>query len=139
MQERTGLSLMSRRAALVLGVAFGGVALFLAAIGIYGVLTYLVAQRTREIGIRIALGSSTSGVFKLVLREGMLLIFGGLILGLAGAVALRALLETQVYGVRAMDPLVLSTVVVGLAVIALAACALPARRATRVDPVQVLN
>jgi putative ABC transport system permease protein len=139
MGERTRQSLMSRRAALALGLAFGGVAVFLAAIGIYGVLTYLVAQRTREIGIRIALGSSTRGVFKLVLQEGMMLVSCGLALGLIGAYTLRTVLESEVYGVRPLDPFILSTVVMGLAAIALAACALPARAATRVDPVQVLN
>ena len=139
MEERIRLSLLSRRAAMVLGLAFGGVALFLAAIGIYGVLIYLVAQRTREIGIRIALGSSAGGVFKLVLREGVLLVLYGLVFGLAGAVALRRLIEEEVYGVRPLDPWVISSVVLGLAAIALVACVLPARRATRVDPVQVLN
>jgi len=139
MGERTRHSLMSRRAALALGLAFGGVALFLAAIGIYGVLTYLVAQRTREIGIRIALGSSSGGVFRLVLREGMILVSVGLGFGLLGAYTLRSVLEGEVYGVRPLDPFVLSTVVLGLAATALLACVVPARVATRVDPVQVLN
>jgi putative ABC transport system permease protein len=139
MDERTRLSLMSRRAALAVSVAFGGIALFLAAVGIYSVLTYLVAQRTREIGIRIALGSSTADVFKLVLREGIVLVSNGLVLGLAGAAALRSFLESQIYGVQPMDPIVLTAVAGGLAIIAFTACALPARTATRVDPVHILN
>jgi predicted permease len=139
MDERTRLSLTSQRAALVLGLVFGGVALFLAAIGIYGVLAYLVAQRTREIGIRIALGSSAVDVFKLVLREGIVLVSLGLALGVAGSASIRTFLESQIYGVRPMDPFVLATVMLGLTVVALAACAIPARGATRVDPVQVLN
>jgi putative ABC transport system permease protein len=111
----------------------------LSAIGIYGVLTYLVTQRTREIGIRIALGSSAGAVFKLVLREGIILVLIGGVVGLAGAFGLRTFIESEVYGVHPLDPWVISSVVGVLAAIALAACALPARRATRVDPVQVLN
>jgi putative ABC transport system permease protein len=139
MEERMRLSLLSRRAAMVLALAFGGVALFLSAIGIYGVLTYLVAQRTREIGIRIALGSSTNGIFGLVLREGTILVLIGVVVGVVGIRALRGAIESQVYGVQPMDPLVLGIVAAGLIGIALAACVLPARRATQVDPVIVLN
>jgi putative ABC transport system permease protein len=139
MEERMRLSLLSRRAAMVLALAFGGVALFLSAIGIYGVLTYLVAQRTREIGIRIALGSSTNGIFGLVLREGTILVLIGVVVGVVGIRALRGAIESQVYGVQPMDPLVLGIVAAGLIAIALAACVLPARRATQVDPVIVLN
>ena len=123
---------------MLLGMAFGGVALFLSAIGIYGVLAYLVTQRTREIGIRIALGSSTNAVFQLVLREGLLLIAAGFALGAAGAAALGRSLESQLFGVRPSDPLVLSLAVVTLAIVAFAACALPARRATRIDPIVAL-
>ena len=124
---------------MLLAISFGCVALFLSAVGIYGVLAYLVAQRTREIGIRIALGSTPSGVFRLVLREGLRLVGGGLVLGLAGAFALRRALENQIHGVRSADPLVIGIVIAMLGAIALAACVLPARRATRVDPAVVLN
>jgi predicted permease len=139
MTERADLSLNSRRVAMLLALSFGAVALFLSAVGIYGVLAYLVAQRTREIGIRIALGSTAGGVFRLVLREGAALGGSGLALGLAGAFALRRALENQIYGVGPTDPVVLCAVMAALATIALAASILPARRATRVDPVVALN
>ncbi len=139
MQEYTALSLMSRRAAMLLATSFGLVSLFLSAIGIYGVLAFLVTQRSREIGIRIALGSTSRGIFRLVLREGALLVAAGLVIGLAGTVALRQAMENQIYGLGAMDLRVIGTVMGILGVIALAACSLPARRATRVDPLTVLN
>jgi predicted permease len=139
MTERADLSLLPRRTAMILALSFAGVALFLSAIGIYGVLTYLVTQRTKEIGIRIALGSSAGDVFQLMLREGTMLVLVGLALGLGGTIALRRAIENQIYGIRPLDPVVLSTVVVMLGLIALTACALPARRATRVDPVDVLK
>jgi predicted permease len=139
LDERTQLSLRQRRAAMILGLAFATVALFLSAIGIYGVLTYLVTQRTREIGIRIALGSSAGSVFKLVIREGMLLVTIGLSFGLAVAVGLRTYFQSLIFGVRALEPSVISLVIASLIMIALAACVLPAQRATRVDPATVLN
>ena len=138
MEERTDKSLVTRRSPMVLSLAFGAVALFLSAIGIYGVLAYLVTQRTKEIGIRIALGSSARGVFELVLREGLLLIVAGFVLGAAGAFALRRSLQSQLFGVGAGDPVVLAAVSVLLAVVAIVACALPARRATRIDPIVAL-
>jgi putative ABC transport system permease protein len=131
-------SLMSRRSPAILSLGFGAIALFLSAIGIYGVLAYLVTQRTREIGIRIALGSSAGAVFELVLREGLLLIGAGFVIGAAGAAALRTSLESQLFGVSSTDPTVLVTVVVVLAVVAVLACALPARRATKIDPIVAL-
>jgi predicted permease len=139
MSELTDSSLMSRRTAMTLAVAFAAVALFLSALGIYGVLAYLVEQRAREIGIRIALGSTAGGIFKLVLAEGTILVAGGLVLGLAAAAGLHRFLESQLYGIRSTNPWVVTAAMLGLAAVALIACALPARRATRLDPVRVLT
>jgi predicted permease len=139
MSERIDLSLSSRRTSMLLANAFGGVALFLATLGIYGVLAYLVARRTREIGIRVALGSTQAGVLKLVLREGFQLVVFGLILGLVGAAFLQKAVASEIYGVHPLDPLVLASVMAVLSVVALAACAVPARRAMRVDPMVALR
>ena len=139
MTEYTSLSLMSRRAAMMLATSFALVSLFLSGIGIYGVLAYLVTQRSREIGIRIALGSTARGIFKLVLREGLWLVGGGLLFGFVGTAMLRRTLEGQIYGLGAMDPVVIGIVLLTLGLIALGACSLPARRATKVDPMTVLN
>src|SRR5262245_22262436 len=139
MDERTSNSLMSRRASMLLAMSFGVVALFLSAIGIYGVLAHHVTQRIREIGIRIALGSTAEEIFRLVLREGLVLVIVGFLVGGAGAFALRRAIENQVYNVTAMDPLIIGSVAVVLGIVALTACALPARRATHVDPVIILN
>ena len=97
-----------------------------------------VSQRTKEIGIRIALGGSARTIFELVLREGLALIGGGFVLGAIGAVLLRQSLESQLFGVSATDPLVLVAVTMILAIVAITACALPARRATRIDPIVAL-
>jgi predicted permease len=139
MSERSDLSLASRRASMTLALGFGGLALFLAAIGIYGVLAYLVTQREREIGIRAALGCTPSGVVKLVAGEGFTLLGIGLVLGVVGAAALRNAVAGAIYGVTAFDPLVMASVVMSLAIVSLLACVLPARRATRVDPAIALR
>lgn len=138
MEERIGRSLSDRRTPMLLTAVFSAVALLLAAVGIYGMLAYLVQLRTREIGIRAALGSDTGAIFRLVLREGAMVLLPGLLLGLAGAVALRRLIASQLYEVSPLDPGVLALVVAVLAAVALAACLLPARRATRIDPVVAL-
>jgi len=139
MSERIDLSLASRRTSMLLANAFGGVALFLATLGIYGVLAYLVAERTREIGIRVALGSTRASILRLVLWEGFQLLLLGLVLGIAGAASLQKVVATEVYGVRPLDPLVLASVMTLLATVALAACAVPAGRAMRVDPIVALR
>jgi len=139
MSERIDLSLSSRRTSMLLANAFGGVSLFLASLGIYGVLTYLVARRTREIGIRVALGSTRAGILKLVLWEGFQLVAIGLVLGVVAAASLQKAVASEIYGVRPLDPLVLASVMALLAIVALAACAIPARRATRVDPIVALR
>jgi putative ABC transport system permease protein len=139
MEQRKELSLSSRRASMWLALAFGGLALFLSAIGIYSVLSYLLGQRRREIGIRLAVGSSPAGIFQLFLREGMLLVGSGLALGLLGSAALRKAVENQIYGVQPLDPFVLGMVVALLGGVALAACLRPAQLAMKVDPMVVLN
>jgi predicted permease len=138
MQDRIDETLMDRRTPMLLAVMFGVVALLLAAMGLYGVLAYQVSQRQREIGIRMALGSEPSRIFGLVLREGITLFGIGLLAGVGGAFAIRQAMESQLYGVSAMDPLVLSLVGGGLGLVAVAACALPARRAARIDPAVAL-
>ncbi|MGP8247384.1 MAG: ABC transporter permease [Bryobacteraceae bacterium] len=139
MEERGDLALASRRASLTLATFFGCLALFLSGVGIYGVLAYMVTQRQREIGIRAALGCTASGVVKLVVGEAALLLGAGLLVGAAGSVALRRVVAGQLYGVKPLDPVVMTAVVLTLAVVGLGACALPARRATRVDPVTALR
>jgi putative ABC transport system permease protein len=139
MVRRAEESLASRRTGTLLALAFGIVALLLSAIGIYGVLAYLVLQRTREIGIRMALGSSTRAVFSLVLREGFLIIAGGLGIGAAGVPLLARSLQNQLFGIRGSDPMVLVLVIATLLLVAAIACLLPARRATRIDPVIALS
>lgn len=139
MTERKSHSVVPQKLAMNLAILFGVVALFLSALGVYGVLAYLVAQRTREIGIRIALGSSPRGIFRLVFWEGLTVITGGLALGVLGALALGRVLEGHVFGVSPSDPVVLATVAIGTALIALLACVSPAHRATRVDPLTVLS
>ena len=131
-------TLADRRTPMVLALAFAVVALFLAAVGIYGVLAFQVTQRTREIGIRMALGSNARGIFGLVIREGLGLMLAGLAVGLVGAFAIRRAMETQLYGVSAMDPVVIAAVAAVLGLVALAACTLPARRASRIDPMSAL-
>ncbi len=139
MEERVDGSLMSRRASMWLASAFAVVGLFLSAIGIYGVLAYLVTQRSRQLGIRIALGSSRGQVFRLILREGLVLMCIGLALGLGGAVGLRRVIDSQIYGVTPMDPFLVASVTALLATIAVAASLLPALRAARLDPATILS
>jgi predicted permease len=139
MEDRLATSLMDRRTPMLLATGFAAVALFLAAIGIYGVLAYQVSQRRREIGIRMALGAASGSIFNLVLREGGLIVGVGATAGLAGAFLLRQTLQSQLYDTVAMDPMVVSAVGAILIVVALIACVLPARRAAKTDPVIALT
>ena len=128
-----------RRFALILFESFGLVALVLAATGIYGVLAGSVAERTREIGIRLALGAQTSNVLHLIFRQGLILVLSGVGFGLLAAWALTRLLTKLLFGVTATDPWAFGSVTVLLIVVALLACWLPARRATKVDPLVALR
>jgi predicted permease len=139
MNERVDGSLVDRRTPMILASSFAGVALFLAAIGIYGVLAYQVSQRSREIGIRMALGAATSSIFATVLREGAAMVLAGTVIGLGGAFLLRQTLQSQLYEIGAMDPRVIVSVAAVLVVVALAAILLPARRAAQTDPVHALT
>jgi putative ABC transport system permease protein len=139
MEEWLGASAAQPRAYTLLLSIFAGLALALASIGVYGVLSYSVAQRTSEIGVRVALGARPWHVVRMVLGQGMLLVAAGLMLGLGGALALIRLIRSMLYGVSAHDPGTFAAVSVSLLIIALAACLGPALRATRVDPVIALR
>ncbi len=139
MAERVDASLVDRRTPMVLTIVFASVALFLAAIGIYGVLAYQVSQRRREIGIRMALGSNSGGIFRLVIGEGLQLLGIGFLIGVAGAFAIRRALQSQLYGIGPMDPVVLISVACVLGLVSLLASTIPARRAAKTDPLVALN
>ena len=139
MQERIDGSLANRRSPMLLAVGFGAVALLLAAVGIYGVLAYLVAQRTREIGIRVALGSDAGRIFALVFREGAGIIALGCVLGAVCSWLLGRYMESVLYGVRPLDPIVVAPVGLTLVAVAIMATTLPALRATRVDAIVALR
>jgi putative ABC transport system permease protein len=123
---------------LLLGI-FGGIATVLAAIGIYGVMAYAVAERTREIGIRMALGASSGNVLKLVVRRAFILVGIGLVLGLGGAFALTRVISSALWEVKATDPLTYASVSFLLVLVALCACLIPTQRAVSVDPTVALR
>jgi predicted permease len=137
--ELLSQSLEQRRFTMTLFAGFGALALLLAAIGIYGVMSYTVAQRTNEIGIRVALGAQSGDILGLVSREGMLRAGFGLLAGLVASLALTRVLSSQLFAVSAIDPLTFGAVLLLLAAIAFLACYIPARRAMRVDPVVALR
>jgi putative ABC transport system permease protein len=139
MTDTIGTSLYAARMGAWLLGAFGGLALVLAAIGIYGVLSFSVSRRTREMGIRLALGAEARDVFLLVVRDGMLLVGAGIIVGLAGALASGRSLASFLYGISTTDLPTFAGVTVILTSVALAACVIPAFRAMRVNPIAALR
>ncbi|HTG85925.1 MAG TPA: ABC transporter permease [Pyrinomonadaceae bacterium] len=138
-EERVALTLETRRFAVVLLGIFGALALLLAAIGLYGVLAFAVSQRTREIGIHMALGARTRDVLAMVLKQGMLLVLVGVVLGVAGAYAVTRTIRSLLFEVGTTDPLTFVLVSMLLAIVGFIACYLPARRATKVDPLVALR
>ncbi len=139
MENNVGKSLGSRRMMMSLLASFAVIALALASVGLYGVMALTVTQRTRELGIRLALGAQRADVFRLVLTHGMLLVCTGLIIGFLAAIGAGRGLQSLLYGVGGFDPAALSIALFSLAIVALIACWLPARRATRVDPMVALR
>jgi predicted permease len=139
MEDVVGASLTRQRfLSLLLGI-FAGVALLLAAIGTYGVLSYMVSERHREIGIRMALGAGNSQVVGLVLKQGITIALIGIVVGVGGALALSRITQSLLYGVEPADPLTFGGVVGVIAIVATAACLIPMRRATRVDPLTAMR
>jgi putative ABC transport system permease protein len=132
-------SMARRRFSMFLLTVFAVVALILAAIGIYGVMAYSVSHRTREIGIRVALGARPRDVLSLVIRQGIILTLTGALAGLIVALGLTRLMSSLLFGVGAMDPLTFVGVAALLITVALLACLIPARRATKVDPIVALR
>jgi putative ABC transport system permease protein len=134
MEQRVEKNIWQQRlSGLVLSI-FAGVGLLLAGVGIYGVMSYTVSQRTREIGVRMALGAQAADAVRMVLSEAMKLALIGGAIGLAAALILARVMASLLYGVSASDPLTFIAVLILLAAVALVACYLPARRASRVDP-----
>jgi putative ABC transport system permease protein len=139
MQELVDNSVSTRRVTLILLALFSGLALVLAAIGIYGVISYSVAQRTHEIGIRMALGAERGGVLRMILAQGAKIAGAGVAIGMAASFGLTRLMSKLLFSVSAADPVTFAAVALGLILVALLACYIPARRALRVDPIIALR
>jgi putative ABC transport system permease protein len=139
MKEVISRSVWQPRLYAILFAVFAGVALILSSVGIYGVMSYAVTQRTHEIGIRMALGASASDVLKMVVGQGMMLTLAGVALGLLGAFGMTRIMSSLLFGISATDPATFAGVSLLLGIVALLACYIPARRATRVDPMTALR
>jgi ABC-type antimicrobial peptide transport system permease subunit len=138
-EEYAGAQLQDLRQYTALLSIFATISALLCVIGIFGIMAHAVMQRGNEIGIRVALGASPANVLRLVLRQGLLLVSIGLGLGLAGAVAITRVIRTFLWGITPTDPVTFMIVTAALAVLALVACYLPARRALRIDPIIALR
>jgi putative ABC transport system permease protein len=139
MEDYVAASVAQRRFTSLLCSIFAGAGLLLAIVGLFGVISYNVAQRTHEIGVRVAVGAEKTDILRLILQEGMAITLVGIGVGLVGAIGLSSLVKSQLFGISATDPLTFLGVVVTLSLVALAACYLPARRAARVDPMVALR
>jgi putative ABC transport system permease protein len=139
MDERLSNSVAARRFNLLLLGGFAALALLLAGVGVYGVISYVVTQRTHEVGIRMTLGAQRADVLRLFIKQGMAMVTLGVALGLLGASALTRLMKGLLFDVSASDPLTFACVALLLSLVALAACYLPARRAARIDPLASLR
>src|SRR5205807_2137781 len=139
MQEQVDRTTAVQRIAVMMLGVFGGLALLLATIGLYGVLSYTVSQRTRELGLRMALGAGTSNLLGLVMSHGLALAASGVVLGTVAALSLTRLMGNLLYKVSPRDPLAFGLAFLIMIIVALMACFLPAWRATRIDPVRALR
>jgi putative ABC transport system permease protein len=139
MEEIVSRSISTQRLTMFLLSVFSALALILSAVGIYGVISYLTGQRTHEIGVRVALGASSSDVLRMVLGQGLKITLIGVGIGLAAAFGLTRLITTMIYGVGTTDPITFTSVAILLSGVALFACYIPARRAMRVDPIVALR
>jgi ABC-type antimicrobial peptide transport system permease subunit len=139
LEKQVDNSLVTERLVATLSSAFGVLATLLASIGLYGVMAYTVARRTREIGIRMALGAATGNVVWLVMKEVLILVGIGIVLGLAASWGLTRYVQKELYGIQPNDLTTIVLATIGIAIVALAAGYVPARRATRVDPIQALR
>ena len=139
LSERAELAVMSRAHTMHVATLFAVIAVVLSALGLYGVLAYVVAQRRREIGVRLALGSAPGTIVGRILREGLVLAAIGILLGMAGSFVLGRFVTSQLFGVAPSDPLVMLTMAVTLSSVAALACIIPARRAANVDVMRILS
>ena len=139
MEQTLDQSLVTQRLSMTLLASLASLALILAAVGIYGVMSYLVTQRSHEIGIRMAIGARPRDVFRLVIGRGMVLVLIGIAVGLTGAFALTRLMTTMLFGVKPTDPTTFAVISVLIAGVALLACYVPGRRASKVDPLEALR
>ena len=139
LQDQAALNVNDERVAMIIALTLAGAALLLAAVGLYGSMSYAVRQRTRELGVRLALGATAADIRRLVLGHGLRLCVSGTVLGAFVAIASARLIEHRLFGVTAGDPATLLISAAILSMVAVIACWIPARRATRVDPAHALR